>query len=77
MEPVYIPAIVQSITMKSYDQLGNKYEVNLFKGFSYAQLGTYNYVDSVTRALNALTSNTYQDSIVVMDSSVNEALAEG
>lgn len=73
---VAIPAEVQSITMKSMDALEKLYEDNLFKGFGSAILETYNYVDTVARALNGLTTNTYSDSIVVMDKSVNEALAE-
>lgn len=73
---VRIPATVQNITNKSVDQLGNVYETNLLKGFGDTELESYNYVNTVARALIGLTSNTYQDSIVIMSKSVNEALAE-
>lgn len=71
-----IPARIDYVQMISYDALGNKYETNLNKNFGTTSIETYEYINTIARALNALTSNTYNDSLVVMTKSVNEALIE-
>lgn len=74
---VSIPAIPNQINMKSMDALGENYTTNITKGFGEPLVSTYDYVDTAARALCALSTNTYVDSIVIMSKSVNEALAEG
>lgn len=73
---VYIPAYQQSIVTQTKDQLGNEYETTITKGFGGLNVATYNYVNQVARALIGLTTNTYQDSTVIMSKSVDEALAD-
>ncbi len=71
-----IPATIDLVQMISLDQLGNKIETNLNKNFGRTQIATYEQINTIARALNNLTTNTYNDSLVVMTKSVNEALAE-
>lgn len=71
-----IPATIDLVQMISLDQMGNKIETNLNKNFGRTKIATYEQINTIARALNNLTTNTYNDSLVVMTKSVNEALAE-
>lgn len=73
---VAIPARQEYVLTKSYDQQSKQYETNITKGFGSLYVESYNYVDTVARALIALTTQTYNDSDVIMTKSVNEALSE-
>lgn len=73
---VNIPATPNAIYLKTIDQLANRYETNVTKGFSTG-VATYDYVNTACRSLASLLTNTYLDSIVEMSKSVNEALADG
>lgn len=73
---VVIPARQEYIVTKSYDQMSELYETNITKGFGSLSVESYNYVNTVARALIALTTNTYNDSNVIMTKSVNDALSE-
>lgn len=74
---VSIPAQVEYFNLIATDQLSNTYETNVNKGFGAPQISTYNYADTVLRALNSLTTNTYSDGTAVMTKSINDALIEG
>lgn len=69
---------VSEIYLLSYDALGNQYKTNISKGFSINPNGevTYEQIDTAQRALCNLSSNTYDDTTLVTNISVNEKLAE-
>ncbi len=70
---------VSEIFLLSYDTLRNQYKTNISKGFSINPGGevTYEQVNTAQRALCNLSSNTYEDTILVTNVSVNDVLAEG
>lgn len=68
---------VSIMYLKSYDALGNTYETNVSKGFIVKSTATYQEVDTAVRSINSLTTNTYDDTILVTNISVNDVLAEG
>ena len=67
---------VATYNIISNDQLGNEITTNISKGFSINGAATYQQVDTASRALNALTTNTYNDTQLITEVSVNEKLAE-
>lgn len=68
---------VSIMYVQSLDQLGNVFETNVSKGLKVNPEVTYNLVDTAARRLVQLTTNTYQDTILVTNISVNDVLAEG
>lgn len=67
---------IQTYLILSQDALGNKFQTNISKGFTINSAATYQQVDQASRALNGLTTNTYQDTQLITVVSVNEKLAE-
>jgi len=67
---------VQTMYLQTTDQLGNKYETNISKGFSVNGAATYQQVDTAVRALAELSTNTYGDTVLITSVSVNEKLEE-
>lgn len=67
--------IVSQFIIKSKDNLGNDEETTLNKNFIANEQATYSQVDTASRALMELSTNTYQDTICVTNISVQEILA--
>lgn len=67
---------VQTIYLISLNQMGEEYETNISKGFTVNGAATYRQIDTASRALNALTTNTYSDTNLITSVSVNEVLME-
>lgn len=67
---------IATYQLLSYDQLQNTYETNISKGFTINGGATYRQVDTASRALIGLTNNTYDDTNLITEVSVNEVLAE-
>lgn len=65
---------VTQMILKSTDALGNNYETKL--PFVINSAATYEKVDAAARAINLLSINTYQDTLLITQVSVNEVLAE-
>lgn len=63
---------VTTMYLKSTDQLGNNYETNISKGFEVNSAATFQQVDTAARMLNSLSANTYDDTILITEVSVNE-----
>lgn len=66
---------VTTIYLNSYDQLDNTYKTNISKGFEVNPEATYSQVDTALRGINGLTRNTYDDTILVTEISVNDVMA--
>ncbi len=66
---------VTTIYLKTTDTLENTYETNISKGFAVNPAATYAQVDTAVRALNQLTTNTYDDTTLVTAVSLNEVMA--
>lgn len=66
---------VSTYILKTTDPLNNDVETNISKGFSVNYNTTYGKVDTASRALAALLYNTYADTILVTNMSVNEIMA--
>lgn len=68
---------VTSLIIKSTDATENDYETTITgKNVFVNPNATYQQVDQISRALNALSYNTYQDTDLITKVSVNEKLAE-
>lgn len=67
---------VTTIYLKTYDQLDNQYQTNISKGFEVNPEATFQQVDTAARGINSLTRNTYDDTILITEVSVNEVMAE-
>lgn len=68
---------VTSLIIKSKDATENDYETTITgKNVFVNPNATYQQVDQISRALNALSYNTYQDTDLITKVSVNEKLAE-
>lgn len=67
---------VETIYLKTTDTFGNDFETNISKGFKVNPLATYQQIDTASRALNGLSRNSYNDTILITKVSVNEKLAE-
>ena len=65
---------VTQMILKSTDASGNDYETKL--PFAINSTATYEKVDAAARAINSLSTNTYQDTLLITQVSVNEVLAE-
>lgn len=65
---------VTQMILKSADGNGNNYETKL--PFVINSTATYEKVDAAARALSSLSTNTYQDTLLITQVSVNEVLAE-
>lgn len=66
-------AIKRTVIIKSYDTNGNELAKSIT---SVNPAATNTQIDTFTRALNGLTTNTYRDAIRRDEESINEALAE-
>ena len=70
---------VTSMVIKSTDNTGNKYETSITTASSKIVVNpsiTYTQVDTAARALNALSTNSYDDTILLTQYSVTEILVE-
>lgn len=68
---------VNTIYLISQDNLQNRYETNINgRNMTVNYNATYQQVDSAMRALNALTTNVYEDTNLIKTISVNEVLEE-
>lgn len=67
---------VKTIYINSVDSNSKEYQTNISKSFTVKPDATYTQVDEAMRALNALSTNTYQDTILVTEISVNMELKE-
>jgi len=68
---------VTSFIIKSVDATENEYETTITNKNVYVNPNaTYQQVDAIARALNAVSYNTYQDTNLITKVSVNEKLAE-
>lgn len=68
---------VTTIYLNSKDNLQNEYKTNITgKNFTVNQSATYQQVDTMSRALNNLTNNIYDDTILVTEISVTEKIVE-
>lgn len=67
---------VQTVYLITMDNQYNRYETNVSKGFQVNPEATYQNVDDAMRALNALSTNTYQDTTLITAVSVNEKVSE-
>lgn len=68
---------VQTIYLKSTDNIGTKYETNINgRNMTVNYNATYQQVDAAMRALNGLTTNIYNDTILISPISVNEKMVE-
>lgn len=67
---------VTQIILKTTDTYGDPTETNISKGFIVNPSATYQQVDTANRAIAGLIKNTYNDTILVTNVSVNEVLAE-
>lgn len=65
---------VQTIYLESYDSLQTKYETNISKGFVINRSATFADVNTAARALNALTTNYYEDTTLATNVSVNQEM---
>lgn len=65
---------VNEYRIQSKDSFDNNYDTKIFN--SCNPEATYQQVDAASRALIGLTKNTYYDTILVTNVSVNEVLAE-
>lgn len=67
---------VQTVQIISIDSLENKYTTTLNSRIKPLTNATYSNIDSSTRSLISLSENTYQDTHLITDISVNEEIAE-
>lgn len=67
---------VSIIYLKATDSYGETLETNISKGFKVNPETTYSTADTAIRALNALTKNTYDDSICVTNILASEQTRE-
>jgi len=67
---------VQTMYLVTTDALENVYETNISKGFTVNSAATYAQVNTANRALASLSTNTYSDTKLVTNISVNEQIAE-
>lgn len=66
---------VNTIYLITQDNLGNRYETNINgRNMTVNYNATYQQVDTAMRALNGLTTNTYEDTNLIKTVSVNEEL---
>ena len=66
---------VTQIVIKTTNTLGQDVENKLNKNFMVNSDATYSNVDTAARALVAMSSDTYSDTICITNISVNEVLA--
>lgn len=64
---------VTAMNIKSSDSYGEKYERKVWGKLNPS--ATYQQVNDVARALNGLTTHSYDDTILVTEKSVEEELA--
>lgn len=67
---------VQTMYLVTTDALNESYETNISKGFTVNPTATYAQVNVANRALVNLSTNTYQDTKLITEISVNEEIAE-
>lgn len=67
---------VQKVEISTIDSLENKYTTTLNTRIKLKQTAKYSNVDTSIRALLNLSTNTYQDTDLITDISVNEQMAE-
>lgn len=67
---------VTGYNVKTVDQMGNEYTTNISKSLGVNPEATYGQIDTASRAIVGLTTNTYRDTILVTEISVNEEVAE-
>lgn len=67
---------VDKYILKTVDALGTPHETTISKGFIINSAATYQQVDTASRAITALSKNTYEDTILVTNISVNEVVSE-
>ena len=65
---------VDKYVIKTTDNLDNATETTLAAKFKFNPEATYENVDIASRAIAALSTNTYNDTILVTNVSVNEAV---
>lgn len=66
---------VSKIYIQSQDAIANKYETLINTKLHRNPEATYQNVDTFSRAIMSLTTNTYQDTLLVTDISVAEEMA--
>lgn len=67
---------VDKYILKTLDSMGEANETVISKGFTVNNTSTYQQVDTASRAIAALSKDTYNDTILVTNISVNEVMAE-
>jgi len=67
---------VDKYILQTTDALGESMETNISKGIAVNPSATYSQVDTASRAIAALSQNSYHDTILVTNISVNEVMAE-
>ena len=68
---------VEKYILQTIDAIGDINETTLSKGFTVNNTTTYQQVDTASRAIAAISKDTYKDTILVTNISVNEIIAEG
>lgn len=67
---------VTDILLKNSDAYGNNYSTNISKGFKVNPVATYQQVDSAIRAVNGLTTHSYDDTVLITQISVNNEMSK-
>jgi len=67
---------VDKYILQTTNALGESMETNISKGITVNPSATYSQVDTASRAIAALSQNSYHDTILVTNISVNEVMAE-
>ena len=68
---------VDKYILQTINAIGDTNETVLSKGFTVNNTATYQQVDTSGRAIAAISKDTYKDTILVTNISVNEIIAEG
>lgn len=72
-------AVIGDVTemyLVTTNQLGNTYKTKIGGNFQINPEKTYQEIDTAQRALAGLSSNVYQDTILITSISVNNVLAD-
>lgn len=68
---------VDKYILQTVDAFGEVQETTLNKSFTVNSFATYQQVDTASHAISALSKNSYKDTVLVTNLSVNEIIAEG
>lgn len=67
---------VNTIYLQTYDTNGDNLNTNVSKGFIVNTNATYGQMDIAMRAINGLTTNTYGDTNLITEISLNEKMED-